>query len=120
MSAPNSIWTFVLSALAVWRLTHLFTAEDGPWDLMVRLRTALGSGFFGSLLDCFYCLSVWFSLPFAIWLGAGWAGSLLHWLALSGAACLLERFTAPREAQVPALQTFEGDLPCAVVKNVSQ
>jgi hypothetical protein len=31
--------------LAVWRLTHLFVFEDGPFDVIVRLRTAVGNGF---------------------------------------------------------------------------
>lgn len=119
MPARHSIWMFVLSVLAVWRLTHLFAEEDGPWNLIVRLRSQIGSGFFGSLFDCFYCLSLWFSLPFAIWLGDGWAGSLLQWPALSGAACLLERATASRAIPASPIQTFEGDLPCAAVKNDS-
>ena len=32
----------VLGALAVWRITHLLAAEDGPWDLVLRLRKAAG------------------------------------------------------------------------------
>jgi hypothetical protein len=83
----------ILGVLAVWRVTHLLQAEDGPWNLMVRLRRALGSSFWGKLLDCFYCLSVWIAIPFAFLLGDGWKEWLLLWLAFSGGAILLERLT---------------------------
>jgi hypothetical protein len=92
---------FVLGALAVWRLTHLLVAEDGPWDVLVRLRRRAGAGFWGELLDCFYCLSLWIAAPFAVLLGASWPERLLLWPALSGAAILLERATA-RPAIPPA------------------
>ena len=52
------IYDLVLGTLAVWRITHLLQAEDGPWDVVVRLRRRTGTGFWGQLLDCFYCLSV--------------------------------------------------------------
>lgn len=93
---PSPFHSLVLGILAVWRITHLLQAEDGPWNVIVRLRRAAGRGFWGSLLDCFYCLSVWIAVPFALWLGASMAHQLLLWPALSGAAILLERLTAPR------------------------
>ena len=34
---------FVLAALATWRVTHLLSSEDGPADLLYRLRTRLGA-----------------------------------------------------------------------------
>ena len=40
MNEENSIWRFSLSALAVWRMTHLLVEEDGPWDLIAKLRAA--------------------------------------------------------------------------------
>src|ERR1035437_352360 len=87
----------VLGILCVWRVTHLLNAEDGPWDLLVRLRRRVGNGFWGGLLDCFYCLSLWVAAPFALVFGQGWKERLLLWPALSGAACLLERATARPE-----------------------
>ncbi len=83
----------VLGALAVWRMTHLFVAEDGPWDALARLRRALHPGFWGKLVSCFYCLSLWLAAPVAVWVGENWPERVLLWLALSGAATLLERAT---------------------------
>src|SRR5581483_3743261 len=84
----------IVGILAVWRLTHLLQAEDGPWELSYRLRRAVGQGFWGKLLDCFYCLSLWAAAPAAWLLGNVWRERILLWLALSGGAILLERATA--------------------------
>jgi hypothetical protein len=84
----------VLGVLATWRITHLLQAEDGPWDFVVHLRRAAGTGFWGQVMDCFYCLSVWIALPLALVLGGTWGERVLLWPALSGAAILLERASA--------------------------
>jgi len=84
---------FIVLSLAVWRLTHLLSKEDGPFDTIFRLRKAAGTGFFGNLLYCFYCTSAWVALPFGLWIGQGIGEKLLLWAALSGAACLLEQAT---------------------------
>jgi len=39
------------------------------------------------------CYCLWFSLPLSIWLSSGWIGLLFYWQALSGVACLVEKFT---------------------------
>ena len=95
----------VLGILAVWRVTRFLNAEDGPWDIVVLLRVASGNGFWGKLLDCFYCLSVWISAPFAWWLGETWKERFLLWLSFSAGANLLEKLTAPK---VPAAPYVEG------------
>lgn len=89
MDAP---WfAFVLSVFASWRLAHLLAHEDGPWDLLVRLRAVLGNSVLGRLMDCFYCVSLWVAAPFGMLVGRTAQECVLAWLALSGAACLLER-----------------------------
>jgi len=94
-------------AAAVWRVTHLFHAEDGPWDLLARLRRLAGDSGWGKMLDCFYCLSVWMALPFAAALGATWAERLILWPALSGVAILLERVTARSRQSSPLAEWYE-------------
>ena len=92
-----------LGVLCVWRVTHLLIAEDGPWDIIVRLRLHAGNGFWGELLDCFYCLSLWIAAPLAIALGSGVKERILLWPALSAAAILLERLTKSNPAAEPAI-----------------
>lgn len=87
---------FVVATLATWRVTHLITAEDGPWNIVARLRQAAGMGFFGQLMDCFYCASLWVAAPLAIWVASGWDFRLVAWFALSGGAILLERLVPDR------------------------
>jgi hypothetical protein len=82
---------FLLATLAVWRVTHVVAKEDGPWDLMLRLRRGLGVGVLARLVACFYCLSIWVALPFAWFLKGDAAETFVGWLALSGGAILLER-----------------------------
>ncbi len=83
----------MVAALVCWRVTHLLNKEDGPFDIIFLLRKKAGAGFFGNLLDCFYCLSLWTALPLGIWMGNGWIEKLLFWWAVSGAACLLQLAT---------------------------
>jgi hypothetical protein len=97
-----------VGTLCVWRITHLLQAEDGPWDVLVRLRQLAGAGFWGDLIDCFYCLSIWIAVPFAFALGAGWSERLLLWPALSAGGILLERITS-KQAVSPPVQYFEEE-----------
>lgn len=90
-----SFYYLSLGILGVWRITHLLQAEDGPWNLVVRLRLAAGAGFWAGLLDCFQCLSLWIAVPFASALGTNLLEMLLLWPALSAAAIFLERATTP-------------------------
>ncbi len=83
---------FWIATLAIWRLTHLFSQEDGPFDLVIKFRKLFGQGFIGNLLDCFYCLSIWVAIPFAILLSDNWIEGAMVWLALSGAACIIFKF----------------------------
>lgn len=85
------------AVLCLWRVSHLFSVEKGPFGLISRFRAWLGNGFFGELLDCFYCVSAWLAIPLAILAGDGWAQRLLLWPALSAAACLLEQATKRTE-----------------------
>jgi uncharacterized membrane protein len=83
-----------VAALAVWRLAHFLYAEEGPWDIAVRLRRAFPAQLSG-LLRCFFCLSVWPALPAALLVATGWREFVLLWPALSAAAVLLERLAFP-------------------------
>ena len=102
----------VLASLATWRLTHLLAREDGPFDLIARLRWWMGQGLWGQMLDCFHCLSLWVAAPLAWWVGGNGMEMALIWLALSGAACLCERVTRRDEAATVLMQPLpEADQP---------
>jgi hypothetical protein len=86
--------SLLIASLCCWRVTHLFNAEDGPGDVLVHLRRACGAGFFGKLLDCFYCLSLWIAAPFAYIVSRDWRECLMMWLGISAGASLFERATS--------------------------
>lgn len=101
--------SLLIAVLAVWRVAHLFWAEDGPWDIFVRFRRLAGNGWLGTLLDCFYCLSLWVAAPLGWLLGHTWLERALLWLALSAGAILLERVTAHSD-KMPAALTDDSQL----------
>ena len=86
----STVLRFVVAILATWRLTHLLAKEDGPWDIFARIRDRLGEGFWGTLMDCFKCLSVWIAAPLAFFVGRSVIEIIVSWLAISGGAILLE------------------------------
>jgi hypothetical protein len=103
-----SFYWFLLGVLGVWRLTHLLVAEDGPWRSFARLREVAAGEFWGGVLDCFYCLSLWVAVPVALLIGE----TLLEQALLAGAvraAILLERATAPPSIQRPPPISGEGE-----------
>jgi len=100
---------FVCAVLATWRLTHLFTAEDGPADFVVRIRARLGDSVAGRAMDCFYCLSIWIAAPLALFVSTSPISWLITWLALSGAACLLEKVTGTLHEHVANRAVREGE-----------
>lgn len=101
--------TLVIATLAVWRVTHLISAEDGPVDILVRLRRLAGNSTVGRLMDCFYCLSLWVAAPIAFILTTPWLDRVLLWLALSGGAILAERIAAGRQSAPRAI--WREELP---------
>jgi len=99
----------VLAVLATWRVTHLLANEDGPAAIIARLRERLGHGLLGKLMDCFQCLSLWIAAPMALFFAENLLDWLLGWLALSGAACLLQRFGSPPVVIEPIPESTKGE-----------
>lgn len=110
MTVDATFWAkLVLAVLATWRLTHLLAREDGPADLVVRLRARLGAGWLGHLMDCFNCVSFWGAAPMAWWLATTIGDGIVLWLALSGAVCLLERASGERLVIQPLNPDAQGE-----------
>jgi hypothetical protein len=108
---------FVLAVLATWRVTHLLASEDGPADLIVRFRAHLGNGILGKLMDCFYCLSFWVAAPMAFFVSQRPLDLALIWLALSGAACLLERIGQEPVLIEPISQVKKGGVDYGMLRS---
>jgi hypothetical protein len=89
-SPMGDVLRLVVAVLGVWRFTHLVVAEDGPWDVIVRLRRWAGSSTWGELMDCFKCLSIWMAVPFAVVVGGTWSRRIALVPAFSAGAILLQ------------------------------
>ena len=102
-------YLLTIGLLAAWRVTHLLQAEDGPFDLIYRIRKALGNSILGKMMDCFNCLSLWIAMPFAYFLGDSWPERILLWFAFSGGAILLERITQRKSNEDIFKQHYKED-----------
>lgn len=104
----------LIFVLAIWRICRLLMTDDGPFDIIARLRTHSGvydlevqpspSGEWpeampktqiGRLLTCIYCTSLWVSLFFVM--GLIFANVPLRFpvariFAYSGAAVLIDEY----------------------------
>jgi hypothetical protein len=86
----------LILSLAVWRVCRLIAYEDGPWDIIVKMRSRAGNSVIGRLMDCIACLSLWISFLFAVvFYGHEW---FLYCLVLSAVTLFIEAsYTAIRE-----------------------
>ncbi len=108
---PSQFWIrFFLAALVTWRVCHLLASEDGPGDVVARLRMRLGESRVGHLIDCFGCLSIWVAIPLAFFVSKGALNLVMAWLALSGAAMLLERMSPEPVVIERVPEASTGDL----------
>ena len=111
-SATGAASRFAMGALATWRVAHMVAYEDGPFAIIVRLRARAGDSHIGGLMDCLYCLTVWVAVPFTVWAVRGRRNTVPVSIAMSGAACLLER-VAGRAADNRGSRPASADRPAA-------
>lgn len=104
-----NMYVFILGLLGVWRITHLLHAEDGPGDVIVKLRRLAGDSVTGQAMDCFYCLSLWIAAPFALVIGQGWLERALLWPALSAGAIALDFALQHLKPTSPAVRYAEDE-----------
>lgn len=118
MCAPT--WTdwalltsLVLAVLATYRMAQLVAYDDGPFDLLARARGLTAYAPNGNprtgaiwhslagLVECPYCLGVWFAGVFTLVAGRGLAldvwTAVLFWLAVAGGQCFLQSLSPGRD-----------------------
>lgn len=94
---------WILLGLATWRLTSLLVNEEGPWDMLARIRhwlgvrydqqsNAYGLNMVARALTCVWCASMWVA---AFWVCLYLIFPMAKWIAmpfaLSAAAIMIER-----------------------------
>ncbi|MDH4065384.1 MAG: DUF1360 domain-containing protein [Acidobacteriota bacterium] len=83
---------FVVAVLATWRVAHLVAREDGPFDVIVRVRARAGDTSIGRLMDCPHCLGLWIAMPLAAWVARTPGQWLVAWLGIAGGASMAQRW----------------------------
>jgi hypothetical protein len=115
------LYWLLLGVLCVWRIAHLINAEDGPWDLISRLRRLFDNSFWRGLYGCFNCLSLWVAAPIALLVGEDWKEKLLLWPSLSAGAILLNKIASKRDvASPPTVIRTKPKVPCCGKKKVNR
>lgn len=97
MGPQLPIWlVFVLAVLAVFRLSLLFSKENGPGRIFHKMRKATPAK--SSLregVSCVFCESIWWSalaVGWLIYLGrVEWVYSPFWWLGVSAGAIILNQ-----------------------------
>lgn len=95
--------TLLLEVLAVYRVAQLICVDDGPFDVFKRLRSFCGVIAYkykifktlADLVNCPYCVGVWFALALALLFQARpwW----LHALAIAGGQAFLQSMSERRD-----------------------
>ncbi len=92
----------ILIALATWRVSSLLVFEEGPFMLLVKMRSLLGvyydeyskpqgKNVIARALTCVWCSSIWVALGFTVLYFYGLAFWIAMPFALSAAAIIIER-----------------------------
>lgn len=97
LSLLTLLGIYPLALLGVYRVAHMITREDGPFDIFVQMREEIGQAtWIGRGFHCTNCVSFWVSLAMMEWLwfqGLIPVGlNLVTWLALAGGALILHLY----------------------------
>ena len=104
MSGPLFVMDYLILALATWRLSSLLVNEDGPWDLLAKLRKLIGiyydersepqgKNVVAQAMICVWCISVWVGLFMTVMYSlAPFTVVLMLPFALSTVAIIIEEF----------------------------
>lgn len=95
---------FILAIFATYRLAELIAIDTifEPFRQSIGKRVTQGSHnaawYAAELVNCPYCLGIWFAFIFAIFIAQHSLGSLIiTWLAIAGAQAFLESLAGRAE-----------------------
>ena len=110
----------IILALACWRLSNLLVAEEGPWNVLGRIRGRLidqdkleTPGSLSKGLSCPYCVQVWLALAvtplYLFW--PSWTLLGAFPLALAGIGAYLQKQTYDRSVELEGPEPSDSGLP---------
>lgn len=90
----ETLSSFALAVLAVYRVAYLIAEDEGPMSLMANLRARLDPQrvtWVGRGIRCPMCVSFWLALVAGVVVGGLAPVSIVYGLAIAGAVLLLIR-----------------------------
>ncbi len=85
-------FTFLVAALATYRISFMIAQEDGPFDLFSKLRGMVGQReWYGRGMHCTLCISFWISLLAACFISPSWIMVIPYGLGIAGAVLVAHR-----------------------------
>jgi hypothetical protein len=90
----------IIASLACFRISELITVDDGPGNILLRMRAKLGGYGLGedgepetSLgrgIICPWCVGIWIAAGLAVLLFPVGPMIVIYWLAIAGGQALLQ------------------------------
>jgi hypothetical protein len=90
---------FCIAALCVFRLAYMLAYEDGPWDVLYRIRLRLGHSTLGNLMDCPGCSSVWISFIITAIVWGFNSNYVINCLALSSVTVIIANIIGDKDGK---------------------
>jgi hypothetical protein len=96
MNAKQSVECQAAPSFAMGRMRRLKIEQDGPPSSITRIIRSAAAGItrYGvaaSMMNWFFCISLWLSLLLALWMCRGWIGLLFSGQVLSAGTCLVKK-----------------------------
>jgi len=117
MHSSGILLSVLLASLVVWRLTQLLSRQQFAPGPHPKVNDDASQQKSRRLRHAFYSLSLWLAAPAAILLNNGVSGFVLHWLAIAGAALLVEASCEEISADNSGGDVSGKDLPCVFALN---
>ena len=96
-----SLTNVIIYGMAVWRMASMLVNETGPWNMFLKLRYWAGiehegmipDNFFGGVLSCVWCTSIWIAFFFTVFLllSPKWSLVLAVSLSFSTVAIIIDK-----------------------------
>lgn len=98
-----SLEVVIIVGLTVWRISSLLVREDGPYDVLAKVRhtagvrydeysRAIGQNVIAKALTCVWCISIWVAGGAALFISDNVVNFLVNTLSMSAIAIIVNSF----------------------------
>jgi hypothetical protein len=112
----------MIQIASIPRFLPTLSLMGGRMEPAALVRAGFNSRLFSVLKESFICMSLWITMPLAIWLSSGWIGLFIVLQAVLGAASLhtlptlKPRLGTAGMGPLARMEILEGEVPCPLIK----